>query len=433
MSALPALTEHKLARLSTFTLLYVAQGVPYGFLIVAWPAYLAERGATPEAIGAFIATILLPWSFKLINGPLMDRFTLRAMGRRRPWVLGAQTLLVLSMAATALVPDPVNQLGLLAAFGFAVNLATAFQDVAVDGLAIDVTPLEEQALANGFMWGGRTVGLALSTSATARLMDGAGFSAAALACAAVLALVMLIPLTLRERPGEKLLPWTAGEAQLVEGAEAPSSFMAIVRNLLGAVFLPASVLVCASIFTYSLADGLWRSTLPVLAVQELGWDDTWYADVTAIAGMGGGVFGMLLGGWLVERVGRVRAMGGTMLLLLIVAGGVAAGAGLWADERFLSAAVFVWRLVQVITAISFFATAMALCWRRVSATQYALYMAVSNLGTSAGAALLGPLHKSLSFPQLFVVMVGCLAVGMAFLFAVDIQRHQERLAVLDAA
>ena len=157
---LPAFSESPGLRFAAFAIMYAAQGLPYGLLSVAVPAYMAEQGLSPAAIGSFIGISLLPWSLKLINGPIMDRWSFLPMGRRRPWVLLAQAGMLVSSAAMALLADPFDHLGWIMAFGFAINFFTAFQDVAVDGMAIEIIPVHQQARANGFMWGGKTLGIA---------------------------------------------------------------------------------------------------------------------------------------------------------------------------------------------------------------------------------------------------------------------------------
>ncbi|MCB9761370.1 MAG: MFS transporter [Alphaproteobacteria bacterium] len=428
---IPSLADSSLLRYAFFAMLYAAQGIPYGLLVVALPAYMAERGISATAIGAFVGTILLPWSLKLINGPVMDRWTLRPMGRRRPWVIAAQSLLVLSLVALAFVPDPLGQLSLLAALGFLANFGTAFQDVAVDGLAIEVVPMDEQARANGFMWGGRTVGLALATTGSARLMEASGLGAAALACAAVLTAIMVLPALIRERPGERLLPWTAGEPSPVPADDQPATFARIGGDLLRVMLLPSSLIVMGSVFLYAFAHGLWTSGLPVVTVQELGWDDTWYADVMAAVGVGSGIFGMVVGGFLVEAAGRVRGLAGAIGILALITAGMGLLPDLWADQGVMTAWVGAYTVIRVLSSIAFFATAMALCWGRVSATQYALYMAVSNLGQTAGAASLGPIHQTIGSAVLFLVMTALFGVAVAVLWFVDLEGHQDGIKRLE--
>ena len=152
------LSEHSLLRYAALTLLYAAQGFPQGLLSFALPAYMAQQGLTPAQISWYAFIVVLPWSLKLINGPIMDRWSFLAMGRRRPWVLAAQAGMIGTSLALVLLPDPLEHLALLAACGFAINFFTAFQDVATDGMAIEIVPVDEQPRANSFMWAGKALG-----------------------------------------------------------------------------------------------------------------------------------------------------------------------------------------------------------------------------------------------------------------------------------
>ncbi|MBK7038617.1 MAG: hypothetical protein IPH42_20380 [Bacteroidetes bacterium] len=125
-------------RYFNFIALYIAQGIPEGMAYFGIPAWMAMNGKTPGEIGSFVAAVGLPWSFKLVVAPLMDRFSFLPMGRRRPWVLIGQLGLIISFIAMAFVPDPLNNLWLLTLSGFSVACFGAFQDVATDGMAIDI-------------------------------------------------------------------------------------------------------------------------------------------------------------------------------------------------------------------------------------------------------------------------------------------------------
>ena len=73
-SNIPALSENTTLRYFNFIALYVAQGIPEGLALFGIPAWLAMHGKTPGEIGSFVAAVGLPWSFKLVVAPLMDRF-----------------------------------------------------------------------------------------------------------------------------------------------------------------------------------------------------------------------------------------------------------------------------------------------------------------------------------------------------------------------
>ena len=161
---LPALSESSFLRYITFCILYVAQGIPEGLLYYAIPAWLAINGKSPAEIGGYVAVIAIPWSLKIINAPLMDRFTYLPMGRRRPWILFGQIGLMASFFSMSLIVNPLDNLIWLSILGFVVNFFGVTQDIAVDGMAIDILPIDQQARANGLMWGSKTVGISASVA-----------------------------------------------------------------------------------------------------------------------------------------------------------------------------------------------------------------------------------------------------------------------------
>ncbi len=78
------LANNARVRYATGSIMYFAQGIPMGLLSIAIPVWLASQGVSASQIGSYLAVIVLPWAFKLITGPLMDRYEFLPMGRRRP-------------------------------------------------------------------------------------------------------------------------------------------------------------------------------------------------------------------------------------------------------------------------------------------------------------------------------------------------------------
>ncbi|HIA04044.1 MAG TPA: MFS transporter, partial [Myxococcales bacterium] len=118
------------------SLLYFTQGLPFGFQAKALPLFLREQGTSLQAIG-LTSLLALPWMLKALWAPLVDRYWSPRMGRRRSWILPAQGLLCLLCVAAAWAcqnPDISVLLGIV----FLMNLCAATQDIAVDGLAVDL-------------------------------------------------------------------------------------------------------------------------------------------------------------------------------------------------------------------------------------------------------------------------------------------------------
>ncbi len=260
---LPALSQNRFLRYFSFSFLYIAQGIPEGMTYFGIPAWMAMTGKTPGEIGAFIGVIGIPWSFKIVVAPFMDRFSFLPMGRRRPWVLFGQLGLMASFIAMSMVPDPLNNLSILMAAGFCVSFFGAFQDVATDGMVIDIVPIPEQARANGLMWGAKTVGTSLSLVVGTWIINHYGFQQAILTLSVAVCLIMLIPLFFRERPGEKLLPWTKGETTPEVANIQLSSFAKIFKSLFKVFTLPSSLLMGVAFFLFNTGIGLNDAILPV--------------------------------------------------------------------------------------------------------------------------------------------------------------------------
>ena len=107
------LTTNRWLRITTLCVLYFAQGFPWGFMITGLLSFLASRGLTMIESGQLTAMAYLPWTFKLFWGPLIDSFTYRAMGRRRPWILVAQFGMAASLIAMAMMGDISANISLL--------------------------------------------------------------------------------------------------------------------------------------------------------------------------------------------------------------------------------------------------------------------------------------------------------------------------------
>jgi MFS transporter, PAT family, beta-lactamase induction signal transducer AmpG len=424
-----SLTESRWLRFASFTAFYYAQGIPIGLLTIAVPAWLAEHGVGLVEIAAYQSVIGLPWGLKLFAGPFMDRFAFPAMGRRRPWVMSAQFGLTLSMASLMLVTDAATQIALLTAIAFAVNLFAAVQDVAVDGMAIDVLPPSERGRANALMAFGQVAGFSSFAALSGILLNSGGLSAAAVVgTIAIGAVLMLITLT-RERRGERILPWTMGSATDRE-QPGETTFGGVIGGLLRVLFLPMSVLLVLVELLVRTRDGIAISIFPVFAVQSLHFSSVEYSSFQGYMGVPVALIGVLFGP-LIDRFGIKRLY---MLALLTSAGVTLTFAFTpfwWANTGYVIALWSIAALSNQMLFVAFIALAMNICWARVAATQFAVYMSLSNLSRSIGAAVFatiaGDLDSAESFVLISALMIGA-AVALSFF---DMDSHRMRLQELD--
>lgn len=424
-----ALSDRRWLRFALLTSCYFAQGVPLGLLSVAIPPRLAELGYGVSDVALVGTVVGLPWAIKLLGGPFMDRFKFPAMGFRRPWVLAAQAGLTLSLIVLAFVPlgADVSLVPLMAA-GFLVNAFAATQDVAVDGMAIDVLEMDERGRANAFMGFGQSAGRAAFGAVCGYLLAQWGLAVGAIACAATLAVVFVFATIVRERPGERLLPWTEGQA--TERAETDRrGFRAIFTDLMRVLFLPMSLLLVAVEFINRVRDGMEVAVFPVFAVEQLGYTTIEYANFTAAVGLVSALAGAMLG-FVIDRHGAKR-----FLLVALVGSAtchLVAGSlpSLWEDtEQILVLAGLIYLFTQLIF-VATIALFMNLCWPRIAATQFAIYMSLANLSRTAGSGSMAAVGDHLTFAQDFLIMGGLLAVAAGLLLLYNQSSHSARLAAL---
>ena len=200
------------AKAFTLCSLYVAQGIPSGFISYTLIAYLAQQGFTAAEIGNMLFWVYLPWVFKFLWGPFVDNYHYLPMGRRRPWILGAQAGMVITVVIIALVPGIESKIALLTGLLFFHNCFASLQDVAVDGLAVDVLSPEEFGKINGFMFGAKRFGTMVGGAGIGYFIGSLGIAGGLFLTVPMLLLIMCFPAFIRERPGEKLFPWTEGKA-----------------------------------------------------------------------------------------------------------------------------------------------------------------------------------------------------------------------------
>ena len=138
-------------RTASVVLLSFSSGMPLGLVWIAIPDWMRSAGADIRFVGLFTLA-QAPWTFKVVWAPLMDRYRpplLEKLGRRRGWALLTQIALALGIFALAGVGDAPDAPWVVLALAFAIAVAAASQDIAVDAYAVDVLRPDEQGVAVG--------------------------------------------------------------------------------------------------------------------------------------------------------------------------------------------------------------------------------------------------------------------------------------------
>ncbi|QJB70274.1 MFS transporter [Parasphingorhabdus halotolerans] len=388
-----ALTENRALRYACYFLLYFSQGAPIGLWTIAVPTWLAVNGASAGEIGGFIGLAMLPWAtFKLFYGAFMDRYTFPPMGRKRIWLVAAQAGAILSLIVLAILAPGMEELALLTAIAFFMNVAITIQDAAIDGIAVDVTPEEQRVTANSVMFAGQIIGTGVAAAVAGLLLKYYGIGAVGLCFAAFLAVVLTIVILVRERPGERMLPWTAGKASAECIALNHSEWLPLLKDLKKAFFQPRVFFFVPAFMSTGAIYAALDVGGPIFASQVLQWDETGYSSLAGIAGIVAGLLCVLVLGAVTRKIGATLT--GSSLFVVLALASLVFSMLKPAQLNDLSFQIYVF--VHVIFAqamfIIFCAAAMNMCLNTISATQFSLLVATSSMARVVSSSLMGGVY-----------------------------------------
>ena len=298
-------------------------------------------------------------------------------------------------------------------------------------MAVDIIPIPEQAKANGLMWGSLMIAMSAALAAGTWLLNTYEFSSAMLTLGVVIGSIMLVPLLLRERQGEKFLPWTAGTALPETKQMQISNWHSIFKALYSVFSLRNSLLLAALLFIANGAFNYIEALLPIFTVKALGWTNADYAQYYSTASLIGGISGMLIGGILIDKFGKKKIVNICFIGMLLSTSALAFFQPYWTHTTFIYSYMIIYNVIYTFSSIGFFAIAMQCCWKKVSASQFTLYMTICNLGRAAFTALIGPIKANFDWPfTLFASAIMIVIAWLLFQF-LDIDKQVKGVAALE--
>ncbi|MGA0609371.1 MFS transporter [Caldimonas sp. KR1-144] len=407
---LPNLLATRFGRLTAFFFLYITEGIPLGFAATAIATQLRRQDVGPAEIGAFVGSFYLPWAFKWAFGPFIDVFASERLGRRRGWILGTQIMLVVTLLACMGLELPA-QLGALTGVLLIHNSFGAMQDVAIDALAVNTLHEDERGLANGVMFGGAAIGMALGGSGVLFLMPLIGIKGGFMfvaGCIAAVTVFIVLPLKEpRQEIARRAAGWAAAGAEVARfSAQAFRSFVGTRGAFagLGFALLPAGAMSLGLALQSNLAVEIGMSD------DSIAWLSLWSQVISAIS--------MVIGGLLSDKLGRRRTL---FVYLALMSVPVFYLMGVLTEHQWVMPAAKGERIAPpaLITAMwvatLLYAVAQGLMYGTrsaifmdvtnpaVAATQFTAYMAMMNLAISYSATWQGIAIEAIGYPRTLLI------------------------------
>ena len=386
-----------------------ASGYPNQITESALQAWLKDSGTSNTTIG-LLTYVSIPYLLKFLWAPLLDRYPLPFLGRRRGWMFLIQMALAVAIATFA-VQDPKLSLTAVAVTALVIVFFSASQDIVIDAYRTDVSLPHERGAAAAANNLGYRASAWLAFAAALVIADAFGWRLAFLVLAAAMVAFALIA-------------WVAPEAEY--RAPPPTSLresvLAPLRELLGS---PGALGLIAVIITFKIGNAL-ALKLFTPFLMDVGFTKTEIGLVAKAVLTTSAIVGGVLGGLWMIRLGLLRAMllFGALQTVTTLAFYFLAVAG--KNFPLMIAATGIENLSAAMGNIAEVALIMALCNKRFSAFQYAL---LSVLALMPRYLLGGPAGWLADHGGWGVYYVVAFAAGLPGLLMVWLMR--DRIAALD--
>jgi len=381
-----------------------SSGMPLFVLVSLVPAWLRDNGVDLATIGLF-ALVGLPYTWKFLWSPVMDRFKLPFLGRRRGWALLTQLLLLLSIGMLGQF-NPSTSLQAIVWIVFAVALFSASQDIVIDAYRRELLADDELGTGTSFWINAYRLSGLVPGSLALILADHLPWSVVFWVTGAFMLIGIVTTLLVKEVSDDELAPHTLREAVIDPFVEFFS------RD-----GIKAGLAILAFLFLYKLGDNM-ATALATPFYLDMGYTKTEIGSVAKFAGLWAVLAGATIGGAVMLKLSINKALWlfGFVQLLTIVpfiwlsqAGHTLAGLFIVVSGEYLAVGL------GTVALTAFMARETS---KAFTATQFALFSSLIAVPRTFANATTGFIVEAVGWTMFFVVCTLVAVPGMLMLFKV---------------
>ena len=371
--------------LSVVVVLYLAHALPLYFYNVALPAILRHQGVDLRWIG-MLSLLYIPWAFKFFWAPLIDRFYLKKLGKRKTWLLFTQIALVLGVVALALTQFDYG-LGVFVIVGLWISTFAATQDIAIDGYTVETFSESEYRLGSMAQSIGVALGSMVGGAATLWLYELYGWQTALISLAAMTALTMLAIFQIKEKSNVEKI-----------SKQPPSLIRAFKR--------PEMLWALALIVCYRIVEAPAMAMLnPMLIDQK--WSLSQIGVLMSVIGAGIGLLAAVSAAFLLKKIAATQLLiwaGWARTLIYALLG--AAVLLSWFDQwhRLLGVFVVVILAIRYIAMTALYAHFMQTSSKEQAGTDFTILVCFELLVYFIGGAVSGFLAKAFGYGNFYLIL-----------------------------
>ncbi len=381
-----------------------SSGMPLFVLVSLVPAWLRDNGVDLATIGLF-ALVGLPYTWKFLWSPIMDRFKLPFLGRRRGWALLTQVLLLLSIGLLGHF-NPSTSIQTIVWIVFAVALFSASQDIVIDAYRRELLADDELGTGTSFWINAYRLSGLVPGSLALILADHLPWSTVFWITGAFMLIGIVTTLLVKEVSDDQLAPHTLREAVIDPFVEFFS------RD-----GIKAGLAILIFLFLYKLGDNM-ATALATPFYLDMGYSKTEIGSVAKFAGLWAVLAGATIGGAAMLKLSINKALWifGLVQLLTIVpfiwlsqAGHTLAGLFVVVSGEYLAVGL------GTVALTAFMARETS---KAFTATQFALFSSLIAVPRTVANSTTGFIVESVGWTQFFVICSLLAIPGMLMLFIV---------------
>ena len=374
-------------------------GLPLLLTMGVLQAWMKEGGVDLTYIG-MIALVQVPYTWKFLWAPLLDRFIPPFLGRRRGWLLMSQIALMASIVGLG-YSDPVKNTWMMIGAAVLVAFFSATQDIVIDAYRREDLSDEELGLGSSMYVYGYRLGMLLASGGGMILADFISFSQVYFIMALCLLPGVLTTLLTPEPKVSAGIPRTMREAVVNPMVDYFS------RN--GAIWMLTFILL------YKIGDTM-ASAITTPFYLEIGFSKTEIGTVVKFFGTAATLAGAALGGLLLLKLGINRGLWIFGILQALSTAGFAILARIGYNISMLSGVIAFENLSSGMGTAAFVAFMASITNKKFTATQYALLTSLMGIPRALASSVTGVVAKNIGWENFFI---GCTLIaipGMLLLF-----------------
>lgn len=358
----------------------IASGLPFAIIISTIQVWFAVSGISVLVIGA-LSLVGQPYVYKFLWAPLLDRYSLPFLGRRRGWILLTQITLACVIATMAMLSPKEHTLA-ISILAFIIAIISASQDIVIDAYRTEFFSDNERGLSLTFYTTGYRIATIIASVMALLLVNYLGWKIVFFLMATIMLGAAAITLLLTQEPSQQSLhpPTTLQQAMLLPLQDFWQ------RPKIIAILLFIMLYKLAEAFTLSLASKF---------LIDLGFSLTNIGTIYRGVGIAATLLGTFCAGWMMLRISLFAALWWFGIIQTLSNLTFAWLAMVGKNLSVLTITVFSENFCSGLATVAFLALLMSLCNKRFTATQYALLSAVSTIGRTYIGPIAGQLAEYL--------------------------------------